>query len=282
MSPLWRDEVIIGLAPGRLELVRRRRGLRPAIKASRVIDVECTAQDGWAPAVAALSNAITAPQWQKARCRIVVSNHFVRYALMNAPAALDGDDERAAFVDHRFKVIHGVLADTWQTTYSDFRGTQSAVGCAVDRAMIDALKASLATARLVPVSLQPYLMSALNAAADALRGTNVWFVAVESGRIALASFTNDRWAGVRNEPLKGDAGPAVAAMLAQDAMAHDLTEGANNAYIHAPGWTGEPVSPGPGWTVERLQPSTAAATTRTPGTPDLADLPLAMSLGFAA
>lgn len=254
MSPLWRDEVLIGLAPGRLELVRRGRGWKPAVEHAALVDV-VPARGGdsdWAPGMAALALALSDPCWQRAQCRIVLSNHHVRFALIDAPAELDGDEERSAFVDLRYRAIYGDRAEAWQTTFAPFGAGTRTIAGAVDSALLDALRECAGAARLSLTSAQPYLVAAFNRVCDQVRGENAWFVTVEDGRIGMAAFTQDRLAGIRSEPLRGDIGESIASLLVQDALARELVDVDCRAFICAPGWQGPLVAPGPGWTLQRV------------------------------
>jgi hypothetical protein len=280
---LWRDEVAIGFAPGRIELIRRGRGWKPVIEHAAIVEFEPAVDGGWSAGVAALSEALADARWQRAQCRIVISNHHVRFALLDAPVELANDEERAAFVDLRFRAIYGDEVDAWQPTFSPFGPGERAVACAIDRELLDALRTCASAARLALGSAQPYLVAAFNRVSDSVRGEHVWFVAVEHGRVAMAAFNHDRWTGVRNEALKGDIGEAVAALLAQDAIALELADAHCRAYVHAPGWSGELVSPGAGWTIERVGGSPMGQGAVDGGAlPDPAGFPLTRTAGFPA
>ena len=286
MSPLWQDEVAIGVAPGRIELVRWSRGLKPVLAEAQVVLPAGTGEDtpaqmrparqgasgagevadhrgseragagarwqNWGEAVAALAHALSEPRWQRARARVVISSHYTRFALVEGAAELAREDERAAFVDLRLRAIYGERADDWQLACTPFSGSGRAVACAIDRGLLEALRECTAAARVSLASAQPYLVAAFNAAADAVRGERVWFVAVEEGRIAMAAFAHDQWVGVHSEPVGRDVAESIASMLAQDALLREAADGECRAYVCAPRWLGRLVAPGPGWTMHRV------------------------------
>jgi hypothetical protein len=258
VSPLWQDEVAIGFAPGRIELMRWARGLKPTLTEAQVVQPAGAGNGGgaawanWTEAVGALSGALADARWQRARARVVVSSHYTRFAVIDGAAELASDDERAAFVDLRYRSIYGERAEDWQLACTPFAGSGRAVACAVDRHLLDALRECAASARLAVASVQPYLVAAFNVACESVRGEQVWFVAVEEGRIAMAAFAQDQWVGVRCEPAGDDVAESIAAMLAQDVLARGSGDGECRAYVCAPRWEGRLVAPGPGWTMQRV------------------------------
>lgn len=283
MSLLWRDEVSIGFAPDRIELVRRERGWKPRIEHASVLELAGVKGDGWRAGIAALTDALTDPRWQRAQCRIVISNHFVRYALIDAPPELANDEEREAFVNLRYRAIYGDRANSWQSTFAPFGPGQRSVACAVEQAMLDALRDCATAARLALASAQPYLVAAFNGVSAIVRGENVWFVTVEHGRIAAAAFNQDRWAGIRNEPVDGDIGAALSSLLAQEALGRDFGDAGRQAYLHAPGWSGELVMPGEGWTLHRIDTATwPNSASHDPVDFDPAQFPLTLSTALPA
>ena len=89
MSPLWRDEVAIYLAPRKLALVRRARGLRARVVASTEIAlaVPDAAFGDLGPVLALLADLLAEPTWQGAAARAVVADHpWARYAIVPWPA----------------------------------------------------------------------------------------------------------------------------------------------------------------------------------------------------
>ena len=73
MSPLWRDEIGIYLAPHKLALTRLARGVKPKSvgEASWVNELE--ADTHWSNALNALEALLARPEWQGAVARVVVS-----------------------------------------------------------------------------------------------------------------------------------------------------------------------------------------------------------------
>lgn len=252
MSPLWRDELVIGFGPARIELVRRGRGLRPHVTDADSLAVGDDGT-GWREALEALRGALAAARWRNAACRVVLSNHYARYLLIDWPQGLRGAAEREALLRLRFRAVYGERSQDWRLAVSGSAAGTRSLACAVQSELLDALRETLAAARLRLEAATPYLVVAFNRSREEVRGEETWFVAVEPGRLGMASFAGGRWASVRNERIGEDVGEALAALLAQDAAARGPAAGPRLAWVCAPHWPGALTVPGPEWKARRLR-----------------------------
>jgi hypothetical protein len=179
------------------------------------------------------------------RCDVTVllSNHFVRYALVPWSAALSGAAEEEAYVRHHFAKIHGERARSWALRASDAPHGAPRLASAVDRSLIDALKACFprgGPARLV--SVQPALMAVFNRARGAIPKSGAWLALAEPERACVALHAGGAWRAVHN--AKGDwLALLERARLNVDANAPDLV------LLHAPG---APAAEAPGWKLQAL------------------------------
>ena len=97
MSPLWRDETGILIGPGKIILARMSRGLRAKVVASDSADVLHENAGDWLPACDMLSSRLDEECWQDANARIVVSDHWARFA------SLPWNDELASETIGKFR-----------------------------------------------------------------------------------------------------------------------------------------------------------------------------------
>lgn len=201
---LPRPRVLIGLSPAAATLARLDGGLKPRLVAKRALDCDpAVAGDPWAGAAAALP--ALAAELKDLRCdvTVVLSNHFVRYALVPASDTLKGGDEETAFARYCFAKVHGDRAKAWEVRLSAADGSSSRVASAIDSGLLAAIRACFppdGRARLV--SVQPYLMAAFNRS-DARKGRHSgWLLLVEPQRACLACIEGGRWTAVRS--VKGD------------------------------------------------------------------------------
>ena len=149
----------------------------------------------WDGAVAALR----ARKWARpARVTVIVSNHFVRYALVPWNTALADPIEEEAYVRHHFVRVHGERAKSWALRWSEEPGDAPRLASAIDHGLLDALKKSFAGSKARLVSIQPALMAAANRARRSMPATGAWIVCAEGERACVALHAGARWRSVQN------------------------------------------------------------------------------------
>lgn len=204
MSPRWRDELAIDLAPRRLALVRRARGLRPRVVAATELAIPAGPAGDLDPALARLGDALTEPAWHGADARVVVADAWVRFAVVPWPATrLDA----AGRLTHARCVLgdaYGEAVADWAVTLADAPPGRPALACATPAALRGALEDALAPARLALVSLQPRLVAAFNAWRHRLPADDAWFVSVEDGSLSAAHLRDGAWDRVHAARLSAD------------------------------------------------------------------------------
>jgi len=211
VSRLWPEHIRVALAPEALGIVRAR-------GAGRV--VACDSQLGpeiWSGALAALKSE--ALEWKNATTAVavVLSNHFLRYALVPRDRALRGAAEELAYARHVFARIHGERSADWEVLLDDDPRAPLRVACAIDGELRRGLQACFAAdskARLV--SVQPYLMAAFNRSRRELAAPAAALLLVEPGRACLARLAQGSWTGLRNLRGEFDTPEACAALLERE------------------------------------------------------------------
>jgi hypothetical protein len=127
------------------------------------------------------------------RVTVVLSDHFVRYAVFPWSDALATEAEEEAYVRHQFARVHGERARTWALRWCD------GLAAAVDRRLLEELAACFpprGKARLI--SVQPGLMAAFNRARGSISKAGAWLVLAEADRACVALHANGRWHSVQN------------------------------------------------------------------------------------
>jgi hypothetical protein len=134
---------------------------------------------------------------------VVLSNHFVRYALVPWSDALAGPAEEEAYLRHHFARIHGERAKSWLLRSSEDAPGAPRLCSAIDGALLEQLKACFpksGKARLV--SVQPQLMAVFNRWRAAIPRSGAWLMLVEADRACAALHAKGRWQSVQN--ARGD------------------------------------------------------------------------------
>ena len=205
MSPPWRDEIAIYLAPRKLALVRRARRLRSRIVAATEVAVPAGPLADTGPVLARLADLLTEPTWQGAAARVVVTDHpWARYAVVPWPS---GRLDAAGRLTHARYVLgdaHGEAVADWAVTLADTPPGRPYVACAIPAALRSALEDTLAPARLSLVSLQPQLIVAFQAWRRRLPEDDAWFVRVDDGSLSALHLSHGAWDRVHLARLSAD------------------------------------------------------------------------------
>lgn len=134
---------------------------------------------------------------EKLDVTVVLSNHFVRYAIV-APQDNVTPQEELALARFQFARIHGERARGWEVRLSR-PGSGPRLACAIDASLLERLKACFpgaGKARLA--SVQPCLMAAYNRLRDRIPREGAWLLLTEPGRSCLARIATRGWASVHN------------------------------------------------------------------------------------
>jgi hypothetical protein len=124
---------------------------------------------------------------------VVLSNHFVRYAVLPEQDGAATPEEELALARFQFAKIHGERSKGWEVRVSE------QLACAIDAALLEGLKACFpraGKARLV--SVQPHLMAAFNRSRRSIPREGAWLLLAEPERTCLARVAPRGWASVHN------------------------------------------------------------------------------------
>jgi hypothetical protein len=199
VSLLSRERLLISLAPGELSWIRLSGLFSPEVSAKRVVPVEhvynVRRNDGVIAAL--LSESI---QWQKDNLsvRIVLSNDFVRYAIIPHNESVKGDEEELAFARFHFSKVHGEISRSWDIRLSRTSGG-TRFACAVDTPLISALHQSFPREQRPRLtSVQPLLMAVYNQGAPRVPDAGTWLLVAEADRTCVALLSGKTWHAVQN------------------------------------------------------------------------------------
>ncbi len=235
MSPLWRDEIAIYVAPRKIALARRERGLKPRVGAATEVAVPGGNANDIRPAFACLAKVLAEPTWQDAAARVVIADPWARYGIVSWPTTrLDAD---ARLTHARY-----VLADTfgeglvdWAVTLADTAPGRSCVACAMPGQLRSSLEDVLAGARLKLASLQPQLVVAFNAWRHRLPPDDAWFVSLDDGSLSAVHLSNGAWDRVHMARLSADWMIELERLQAFGRMTR-AAGAVNRMFVDAPVW----------------------------------------------
>lgn len=196
--PSLRDLYRIVLHPNRLTLERVRKGCFSKAEAiSATIEIEETAALSWQPAIAHLDALIDGIKSFRADVEVVLSNHFVRYAVVPWSNESMNASEDQAMTRFCFEETYGDLAEGWDIRLSGAAFGEPRLASAVDLELIQALAGVIAATSLRLVSVQPLLMASFNCLQKQVQDEDYLFMLGERGRLCITRIKGKRWSHVR-------------------------------------------------------------------------------------
>jgi hypothetical protein len=238
VSPLWRKRLRIALAPDRVAAVLMARGRKSGVE--KKLDWACRPDPSdtqpWQAALRALSGGIEELQAKGADASIVLSNHFVRYALLPWSDQITGAAERQAMARISFERHFGSAASGWAVRLSDDAYGKTALASAVDTTLPEALVQMCQNAGLGLSSVQPYLMSVFNQYRRQLAAPNTCLVVAEPHKLAILMAGAGGWFAVRTLPLRDGLSQELWPMVRRELLLAGLHDA--RIYLHAPGEAG--------------------------------------------
>ena len=189
----------------------------------------------WESAATKLEALLAAtPQWRGAALRIILSNHFVRYALVPWNDHLGDEQEHLLFARHHFALTHGPAAKSWAIRLSLDKPGECHVASALDQALMDRLTLVAETSHLKLASVEPLLMAAFNRWRQDLHEAAQWFVTVEDGMLCGALVGRDRWIALRRWRTQDDWVSELPLWLSREQLIGEESASACAVYLLAP------------------------------------------------
>jgi hypothetical protein len=235
VSPLWRDELAIYIAPRKIALARRERGMKPRLGAATEFAIPGGHVGDVRPAFARLAEVLAEPTWQDATARVIVADSWARYGIVPWPKTrLDGD-ARLTHARYVLTDTYGAGVAEWAVTLADTPPGRAYVACAMPVALRTALDDVLVPAKLRLVSLQPQLVVAFNAWRHRLPADDAWFVSLDDGSLTAVHLANGAWDRVHMARLSSDWMVELERLQAFGRLTR-AAGGAGRMFVDAPVW----------------------------------------------
>jgi hypothetical protein len=193
VSPLWRDELGAYVSPHHLCLVRLQRGVQPRLTAEHEQRFEGVTDESWSRPLEALGTRLAEEPWRGARIRIVLADHWARYAIVPWVAALSSNEERLAHGRQLLGTLYGEAVAGWEVRISEAPPRATRVACAISGELIAAVRGVCLAQGCKLLSLQSQLVASYAAWRHALPLSNAWFVSIEQGSMAAARLARHGW-----------------------------------------------------------------------------------------
>lgn len=248
MSPLWRDQIHVFLAPGRVDWVRLKRGLKPVQTAKAAVFCEPAADEPiWAAALRQLENILK--EAIGAEVSVILSNHFLRYVALPPQSEITTPEEVKSYADFRMREVYADRIDSWILSISDWNPASGAICAAIPRNLMEQLEQLAPGYRCKIKTLEPYLASVYDRWQAQLKGDKVYFAVIETGRICLAITYHGMWQSVRNQRIQHGAAEDLLAALDQEVIWSGTKEAIEFVYLFAPEHPGLTLPQSSGWSI---------------------------------
>lgn len=232
MSPSWRERFTAVVGPDRVALVRWRRGWGTATPQLQA-QVECGDATPQA-ALAALRQALSAPDVGPGVLTLVLSSHFVSCLLVPWRSEIARPAELAAFATICFDQTFGPAEDRAVVTTRE-RPPGSRLAAALDAAFLEGLRAAAGASRLRLASIQPYLATAFNRLRGGLPSRDFLLLVAEPSRASLLLARGGGWASLSHAAVPAQP-RALADLIEREAQLADLDDKCMPPiFVHAPG-----------------------------------------------
>lgn len=235
MSPLLRAELQVVLTPAQVLMARTGPGWRRRLpeRAAAACPPPEPGQPAWSGALAALAGQLHGIPGGRADLRVILSNRFVRYAIVPWQAGLQGAAEDAAYVRHYLVQMFGSAADDWDVCVGAAPDGHPRLASAVDAALLAGLRALCARPGLRLKAVWPQFSTTFDCHRKRL-GAAGWLVLAESGCLCIGLFEDGRWLSVQTIRTGADWRQELPALLERAACLANPAGGAGQVFLWAP------------------------------------------------
>lgn len=212
MLPLFPDLVLVSMGSHAAHLLRIRRGVRPTLahKASLGLPEGSLCGD-W------INDQLKQDVKAGSRVKVVVGGERARYALLEWSEALSGEAETQAYIDARLSAMYGDTARNWVSSWQ-LQSNNMCLVSALDRRCLQELQAGCQAMGLDLVSVQPALMTYINAWRKRLKRRPVCLLMAERERLTLALSDGVEWQYVHAQRVDITSAKAVSVLLEREML----------------------------------------------------------------
>lgn len=236
MSLLWRDELRVVLCPDKVIILGLGKGLHYTIRHEVIFT--CSSEPGevpWRQAIAALAQWLQGNEVGRARATVILSNHFVRYALMPFSPEVTNLVEEHELAQAVVGNIYGDVAQKWKLVISDGGYNEARLIAAMDIELLEAITHVFAQASVRLVAVKPYLTSVFNACRKQIPGSGGMIAVAEPGQLLAVVAKENKLLSVRRVALSGDLVEQLPKLLQREVMLSGLEEADASIYLRVAG-----------------------------------------------
>jgi len=257
VSLLLRDELRIVLCREKVQLVRirsrlTRKGWQYSVLDKNDIAFESDLEAPWKNALDKLATEILRLTIKPKLVRVVLSNHFLRYAIVDVDQAIQNKAEQVAFVKHRFVQTYGEAAESWELRLDQECPGAPYLASAVDGLLLFKLREIFSEAKIKLQSVQPCLMKAYNQSQSKFADKNAWFVLFEDGNLCIVWLKAGHPGSIRTVKASEDWLERLPEIIDRESFLSNCDTNTKDIFL----WSTEPVKVAPaqgGWKIDNIQ-----------------------------
>jgi hypothetical protein len=222
---LWPMHLEVLLRPGEIRVVQRRAlfphrgGGVEVYPVAAQLDVE-----PWRASIDALDTVLLEAA-SSASVHVIVSDHFLRYALVPWNENLVDEAERLAFARLALQETFGSISADWSLALDQQPAGQGSFVCAMDRELLQALRDTVGRRRMRLKSVRAALADRVNRHRRELKEQVFCLASLEPARVTLAFHGEDGWIAVRARRTNGGLEDSLGSVLRQEAAAVGALDG---------------------------------------------------------
>ncbi len=221
MSPLWRDQIQVYFAPGRIDYVRTLRGMKPVETPKITITwAKKSKLPAWQAPLHQLDQMLTnnTSNTNSADLSVTLSNHFMRYVTLPPQAEIATPEEVLAYADFRMREIYAERVDDWVLSVSAWDPTRGAICAAITRDLLTQLQQLAERHKIKFKGIEPYLAAVFDHWRLLFDDKQLCFALIESGRICIALLAGGIWHVIRNQKIVHNVADELLIALDQEAI----------------------------------------------------------------
>jgi hypothetical protein len=239
---LFADELLIIIQPREILLKRIDRKLfsstKPKIvntkKVGLIEDVlrERSSEDEWLTLTKYIRQVLAEPICNGTLPHVVLSNHFVRYAVVPWKSELSKSDERIAFASHCFVQAYGERIKSWNFCVSEPEFGQSTIASAIDSNLISKIHDVFDALSMPLHSITPELMFVFNHIIDQKEKRDFialnngkdlfWIASIQNQQLCIALYDESGWRLIKNMMTEADVLAQIKANIHREVINRNL------------------------------------------------------------
>jgi hypothetical protein len=126
----------------------------------------------------------------KQKIRLIISNHFMRFAVLDWQDGVPARQDWLALANHAFRQQYGAVADNWQVRVSLGAYGQAVIASAMDQTLYDGLIETAHELGFSWQAIEPLMMRLLNEAASSQAA---WLLIAEPQHLLLCETQNGQF-----------------------------------------------------------------------------------------